>query len=79
MNKREEAKNKLYDLITRHGLNVIAIGNGTACRETERLVSDLIAEFESRRTGKPIPTETPAPDDQQPGLDFPGGLSGAPA
>ena len=44
VNKREEAKNKLYDLITRHGLNVIAIGNGTACRETEEFVSELIRD-----------------------------------
>ncbi len=43
-NKREEAKTKLYDLIKRHGLNVIAIGNGTACRETEEFVSELIAD-----------------------------------
>src|SRR5262249_40828732 len=42
--KRDEAKNKLHDLITRHQLNVIAIGNGTACRETEEFVSELIAE-----------------------------------
>jgi uncharacterized protein len=43
-NRREEAKAKLYDLITRHHLNVIAIGNGTACRETEEFISELIAE-----------------------------------
>ena len=44
ISKREEAKNKLYDLVTRHHLNVIAIGNGTACRETEEFVSELINE-----------------------------------
>src|SRR5262249_12026785 len=44
-NRREEAKAKLRDLITRHNLNVIAIGNGTACRETEEFVSELLAEF----------------------------------
>jgi uncharacterized protein len=42
--KREEAKNRLTDLAQRHGLNVIAIGNGTACRETEEFVSELIRE-----------------------------------
>src|SRR5439155_16748522 len=41
---RSEAKAKLEELIRKHGLNVIAIGNGTACRETEELVSELIAE-----------------------------------
>src|SRR5207245_3346924 len=32
------------ELLHKHELNVIAIGNGTACRETEELVSELIAE-----------------------------------
>jgi uncharacterized protein len=41
---RTEAKAKLEELIHKHQLNVIAIGNGTACRETEELVSELIAE-----------------------------------
>jgi uncharacterized protein len=41
---REEAKAKLAELVGKHRLNVIAIGNGTACRETEELVSQLIAE-----------------------------------
>ena len=41
---REEAKASLAELVGKHRLNVIAIGNGTACRETEELVSQLIAE-----------------------------------
>jgi uncharacterized protein len=41
---REETKAKLAELVAKHRLNVIAIGNGTACRETEELVSQLIAE-----------------------------------
>ena len=41
---REQAKNKLEELIRKHNSNVVAIGNGTACRETEELVSELIAE-----------------------------------
>ncbi|HLJ97357.1 MAG TPA: Tex-like N-terminal domain-containing protein [Gemmataceae bacterium] len=41
---RQEAKAKLEELLCKHQLNVIAIGNGTACRETEELVSELIAE-----------------------------------
>ncbi|HMF11770.1 MAG TPA: Tex-like N-terminal domain-containing protein, partial [Gemmataceae bacterium] len=44
--KREEAKAKLEELIRRHQINVIAIGNGTACRETEEVVSDVIAALE---------------------------------
>jgi protein Tex len=42
--KREEAKAKLQELATRLGLNIIAIGNGTACRETEEFVSELIRD-----------------------------------
>jgi uncharacterized protein len=41
---RLEAKSRLMDLVRRHHLNVIALGNGTACRETEELISELIAE-----------------------------------
>ncbi|MDV7271307.1 Tex family protein [Thioclava sp. A2] len=33
---------KIIELIRRHGVELIAIGNGTASRETERLVSDTI-------------------------------------
>jgi uncharacterized protein len=40
--RRAEAKNKLHDLVMRHQLSVIALGNGTGCRETEELVADLI-------------------------------------
>jgi uncharacterized protein len=48
--KRDEAKAKLEELIRRHCIQVIAIGNGTACRETEELISELISDFEKRRT-----------------------------
>jgi len=41
---REEAKTNLEQLVHKHQLNVIAIGNGTACRETEELVSELISQ-----------------------------------
>ncbi len=34
---REEAKRILWDLINKHYVDVIAIGNGTASRETELL------------------------------------------
>ncbi|AGB40143.1 transcriptional accessory protein [Halobacteroides halobius DSM 5150] len=43
-NKWQVAKEKLIDLITAYNLDVVAIGNGTACRETETLVSEVIAE-----------------------------------
>ncbi|MDR3271547.1 MAG: RNA-binding transcriptional accessory protein [Peptococcaceae bacterium] len=40
--KVDEAKRKLQHLINKFGVSVIAIGNGTASRETERFVADAI-------------------------------------
>jgi len=37
-------KQKLADFLRTHEANLIAIGNGTACRETEEFVSALISE-----------------------------------
>lgn len=39
-----DAKRLILDLIRRHGVSAIAIGNGTASRETESLVAEVIAE-----------------------------------
>ncbi len=44
-NKVEEAKIKLTELIKKHHINIIPIGNGTASRETEQLVAELIKEL----------------------------------
>lgn len=41
--KKADAKTKLATLIREHRCEVIVIGNGTACRETEELVAELIA------------------------------------
>ncbi len=49
-NKKGDARRKLEELVRKHQINVVAIGNGTACRETEELVSDLIAALEARRS-----------------------------
>jgi transcriptional accessory protein Tex/SPT6 len=57
--KRAEAKAKLEELIRKHQTPIIAIGNGTACRETEELVSDLIAALDRRRGGA-MPEQTAA-------------------
>jgi protein Tex len=39
-----EAKYTLAERVARHGVGVVAIGNGTASRETEALVAEAIAE-----------------------------------
>lgn len=41
--RRQQAKAKLVELIKEHQLTVVAIGNGTGCRETEELVAELLA------------------------------------
>lgn len=40
----EDSKKILLDIIKRHSVNLIAIGNGTASRETEQLIADLIKD-----------------------------------
>ncbi len=42
--KVDEAKKIIVGLIKKHGVEIIAIGNGTASKETEMFVSDLIHE-----------------------------------
>ena len=46
--KIDQAKNKLKQLIEKYDIDVIAIGNGTASRESESLISDLIKEIEAK-------------------------------
>jgi len=43
-NRRHEAKMTLKELVNKHKVNTVAIGNGTACRETEEFVAELISE-----------------------------------
>lgn len=43
-NKREEAKRVLRDTVEKYQVDVIAIGNGTASRETEEVTAELIRE-----------------------------------
>ena len=42
--RRNNAVEKMVELIQKFGLTVIAIGNGTGCREAEDLVAKMIAE-----------------------------------
>lgn len=44
--KTEEAKEKLKNLIEKHNVDVISIGNGTASKETEIFAAELIKEVE---------------------------------
>ena len=43
---KEKAKTVLKNLITKHNVNIVSIGNGTASKESEIFVSDLIKELD---------------------------------
>lgn len=42
------SKQQLTELIEQYNVGIIAIGNGTACRETEQLAAELIAELDRK-------------------------------
>jgi len=48
-NKWDEAKNKIKELIKKYDIDIIAIGNGTASRESEALVAETINEYKDKK------------------------------
>ena len=46
-NKVAEAKAELKKLIKKYGVSVISVGNGTASRESEQIIVDLIKELDN--------------------------------
>nr|WP_040950536.1 Tex family protein [Gorillibacterium massiliense] len=44
-NKKVEAKALMKELISKYGVELIVIGNGTASRETEQIIADMLAEI----------------------------------
>ncbi|MBN1394754.1 MAG: helix-hairpin-helix domain-containing protein [Pirellulales bacterium] len=59
--RREEAKKTVLDLIEKHQLTVIVIGNGTACRQTEDFIAQLIeSELKDRGVAYVIVNEAGA-------------------
>ncbi|MEK6234490.1 MAG: RNA-binding transcriptional accessory protein, partial [Planctomycetales bacterium] len=42
--RKKQARAKMVEWARKHQLNVVAIGNGTACRETEEIVAEFIAD-----------------------------------
>lgn len=53
-------KAALSALIRRHGVELVAIGNGTGGRETERLVADILSGLPEKRPTKVIVSEAGA-------------------
>ncbi|MGK7934756.1 MAG: Tex family protein [Xenococcaceae cyanobacterium] len=47
-NKREQAKETITDLISKYKIELIAIGNGTASRETDQFISEVIKNLASK-------------------------------
>ena len=46
-NKIEETKSKVKDLIKKYGITLISVGNGTASRESELIIVDMLKEINS--------------------------------
>ncbi|GAB6138997.1 Tex family protein [Halanaerobaculum tunisiense] len=74
--KWQAAKNSLEQLINKYQSEVIAIGNGTASRATEELVSELISELDSQveyiivnEAGASVYSASPLAKDEFPELD----------
>ncbi|MFB5762823.1 Tex family protein [Paenibacillus medicaginis] len=59
-NKKKEAAEKFKELIDKYDVELIVIGNGTASRETEQFVADLIAELKSNKLSYLIVNEAGA-------------------
>ena len=47
-NKWEESKKVLKDLFKKYDIDVVSIGNGTASRESEKLVAEAISEYKDK-------------------------------
>lgn len=59
-NKWEEAKNIIKDLIKKYNVDIIAVGNGTASRESEKLVSEVVNEYKDKKVEYIIVSEAGA-------------------
>ena len=51
--REAEAQVAIFSLIRKHNVELIAIGNGTASRETERFAKEVIKEIKENKENKP--------------------------
>ena len=58
--QKEQAKEFLTELIEKHGVEVIAIGNGTASKETEIFTAELIASLPGQKVSYMVVSEAGA-------------------
>ena len=59
-NKWEEAKRIIKDLIQKYDVDIIAVGNGTASRESEKLVAEVVSEYKEKKVEYIIVSEAGA-------------------
>lgn len=59
-NKWEEAKKIINDLIKKYDVDIIAVGNGTASRESEKLVAEVCKEYTDKKISFVIVSEAGA-------------------
>lgn len=59
-NMWEESKKVIRDLVDKYRVDIIAIGNGTASRESEKLVAEFITEYKERKVEYIIVSEAGA-------------------
>ena len=76
--RRKEARAKIIEMITEHESTVVAIGNGTACRQIETLVAEVIADELAERNveytvvneaGASVYSTSPLGREEMPDLD----------
>lgn len=58
--KLQEAKEKIIKYIEKYSVDIIAIGNGTASRETASFVADILKEYKERKVSYVIVNEAGA-------------------
>ncbi len=75
-NKWELALRLLLDMVETHEIDIIAIGNGTACRETEKLAVEVIEETNREikyivvdEAGASVYSASPLAKKELPGMD----------
>ena len=59
-NKWDEAKKTIKELLSKYDVDVVAIGNGTASRESEKLVAEVISEYKDKEVKYVIVSEAGA-------------------
>lgn len=74
--KKDYARNKLADMLTEHQCKLVAIGNGTACRETEEIITEMIEQNQPEarylivnEAGASIYSASPVAREEFPDLD----------